>query len=364
MATQDNVIDIGVVTDASPVGRAGFGTCALADDCTMSERVRYFESATAIDAAQTAGDITAGQAAGLKAALSQSPRPQRVAAIRVDPAASGGIAGELSAVQAEQGDWFGLGFVSRDKAHILAAAAWVEANDKMFFAQTSDADAVAGTAGNVLETLESSSRHATRGHWYSDDDVPFAFALLARFLAADPDIESTQADYIQLSGIPADDANITPTQRAQLAAYNAAFYLTLGGVPASGGGNKMASGRFVDTQLAVGWMRARVSETLKQLLLDFAARKSKIPFTDVGFGYIEGAVFDVLYQGVRAGHFSDTDEAGPYVNMPKRAELGDADVAARNLPFTFGAPEAGGVLTIQGTGLISANLDLVASLAA
>lgn len=458
MATQNTVIDIGVVTDAAPVGRAGFGTAAYADAAAMAERIRYYETATAIAADLSAGDITQAQADALNAALAQEIRPARVAAIRADPSATAqvdtvtvggtpaeddvatitingtdfsytvlsgdttddvatalrsavnggsepvtaagtgsdvtltadtagepftasvtatgdvtlslanttanaGIIPELDAVLAANAGWFGLGIASTDRDVVGQAASWAETNKRLFFAQTSSADALAGTSPNVLEDLQSNSYNWTRGHWYSDDDEPFAFALLARFLAVDPDVETTQVDCISLAGIPSDEDNISATQKLTLEGYNAGYYLPLYDVAASGGGNKLASGRFVDVQLTVAWLEARVSEALAQMLLDYASRGSKVPFTDIGFAAVEERVRDVLALGVRAGHFDDTEDASPYVNMPARANVSSADASARRLVFDFGAPLAGGVLTVQGTGTVSANLDTISALA-
>lgn len=81
-ANFDDTIQVSVTTDAAPLGRAGFGTLLVVDAATMSERVRYYTTAAAVTADETAGDITAAQGTALRLALSQRPRPSRVAAGR------------------------------------------------------------------------------------------------------------------------------------------------------------------------------------------------------------------------------------------------------------------------------------------
>lgn len=81
-ANFDDTIQVSVTTDAAPLGRAGFGTLLVVDAASMAERVRYYTSTTAITADETAGSITAAQGTALRLALSQRPRPARVAAGR------------------------------------------------------------------------------------------------------------------------------------------------------------------------------------------------------------------------------------------------------------------------------------------
>jgi hypothetical protein len=82
MATFDDVIQVSVLTDAAPVGRAGFGVAIVCDAASMAERVRYYTTPAGASADQVAGEITAAQLAHINAAFAQNPRPARVGAGR------------------------------------------------------------------------------------------------------------------------------------------------------------------------------------------------------------------------------------------------------------------------------------------
>lgn len=81
-ASFDPNIDVVVTTDAPAVTRRGFGTPIIVDAAGMSERVLYFETLAAAQAAQVAGDITSAQLTHITSAFGQAQRPQRIGAGR------------------------------------------------------------------------------------------------------------------------------------------------------------------------------------------------------------------------------------------------------------------------------------------
>lgn len=83
MANQNDVVNADVLIGGTALSRAGFGVALCADaGGSMSERVRFYESATVVATDLAAGDITAAQATHLTAALAQ-PKVRRVAAGRI-----------------------------------------------------------------------------------------------------------------------------------------------------------------------------------------------------------------------------------------------------------------------------------------
>lgn len=82
-ANIDSSINITVQPDAPPVGRQGFGTCILADVCTIPERVRYYSTLAAAQADRLLGVISAAQLVGIQSAFNlKRARPRRVGVAR------------------------------------------------------------------------------------------------------------------------------------------------------------------------------------------------------------------------------------------------------------------------------------------
>lgn len=271
-----------------------------------------------------------------------------VATLTTPNQALGTVASELDALLAENSDWYGFSLVSRTKADIEAAAAWAEANQRFFAAQTSDADVKTTATTDVMSVLQDASYNYTKIKWYSDDSVHMMFALLCNRLSVDPDVQTTIWDFVTLAGITPDVGNITTTELNNIISKNGGAYLTLGGVGATGGGNKQSSGRFTDVQITVDWLKARLDEAHKQLLLDASNRGSKIPFTDSGFSQIGAVAENIGDLAVRAGHLERVlDEQGtlisPVVDLPARASISDPDVTARHYQYCFIGLLAGAV---------------------
>jgi hypothetical protein len=464
MATFDDVIQVSVLTDAAPVGRAGFGVAIVCDAASMAERVRYYTTPTAAATDQTAGEITAAQLAHINAAFAQNPRPARVGAGRTsssdvaqvntvtvggtpvsgdytitingtaftytatvptddnddiaaglrsainggsEPVTASGaaaaviitadvagdafdvgtltapgtgtltnvattanqsVATELAAVLAESSAWYGFNLVSRDALDIERAASWAETNQRFHYAQTSDADVLTSATDDIASVLQDASYNYTKIMWYSTDNTAAAFAHLANRLAVDPDVQTTIWDYVTLSGISTDVGSLTDTQLSNLTAKNAGAYLTLGGVGATGGGNRQSSGRFSDVQITIDWLKARLEEAHAQLLLNYSNRGSKIPFTDLGFAAVGAVARGVLELGIRAGHFERTtdsqgDEISPFVTLPLRANVSAGDVSARLLRYTCGALLAGAVQRVVVTAQLTDDIATLALLA-
>lgn len=438
MANFDDTIDVQVRTDATPVGRAGFGTAIIIDNAGMTERVLFFSSPAEAQTAFDASDITAAQLAAIQTGFAQNIRPSKIgagradlsaqaqvatitinstedgnhtatingttytfaassntadqiatglaAAVDADPgvgataatnvitvtatvpgtpftiaaAAPAGtapavaettpnrsIASELSAILAENGQWYGFSIVSRVKATIEAVAAWAETNKRFFGAQTSDADVLTSATDDVMSNLQDASYDYTKIDWYSDDSAHEMFALVCDRLAVDPDVQTTTWVDVTLKGITPDDANLNTTQLGFILAKNGGAYLTKAGVGATGGG-KQSSGRWSDVQITVDWLQARLFEAHAQLQLDYANRGLKIPYTDLGFSRIGARAEEVLGIALRAGHIEEQlDDQGvrisPYIKLPARVDIGQPDVAARKYSYECGGLLAGAV---------------------
>lgn len=83
------------------------------------------------------------------------------------------------------------------------------------------------------------------------------------------------------------------TQQRAARAKNANIYTSIGGLGATQEG-KMASGRYIDTQIGVDWIQVRLAEAINQRIL----ASKKVPYTDAGFAIIRADITQVLQTGL------------------------------------------------------------------
>lgn len=266
------------------------------------------------------------------------------------------VADGLDEILGAGASFYGFTLERREDHNLLSAAAWAEANSRLFLAQTSSSGVLSGAyavdATDIGSRLRAASYRHTALLYHHSDSEPAAAAWAAQRLAVNPDQQTTIWKFATLSGIT--PSAITSTQKTALLSRNANVYLTFFGSGSTGNGDA-ADGTKLDLVLTADWLKARVEEALAQLLLNATARGSKLPYTDDGFNTFSATTLRVLDLGVRAGHFV----AGTtFVTMPELSQVSNSDRANRHLAFTFGAAPAGAVESVGVVGYVS--LDLAA----
>lgn len=266
----------------------------------------------------------------------------------VDATSDPGVATDLAAVTAANPSWYGLGLDSNSSAEILAAAAWIESNKRLFLANTTDT--VAGTSttsGNVIHTLKTSD-YARTGCYYTNTQLNYTgFGSLCGQLTATPG--SNTFAFKKIPGVVAD--SLSETQYLAILANNGNVYNVLTSNGASLGANitqfgTSASGEFLDITQFVDWLTSQIQIAVLSVLINNA----KIPYTDLGVDMIKSVVQGVLNDGVNVGGLSSNP--APTVSAPLVANIDSNDIAIRNLPnVTFQGTLAGAIhtLTINGT---------------
>lgn len=255
----------------------------------------------------------------------------------------GGIAAEYAAVKAEDNDFYGVMMTSSATLEIAALAAAVEADLKIFVAQSADDDILSDTAGNLAETLNAAAYNRT-ALIFSRDNLDYANgAWMGLQLAKDPG--SSTWNFKTLSGVTAD--TLTDTQISNVESNEANHYTTTKGINMTGLGT-MASGRFIDVTRGIDWLQTRMQERIVQLL----ANSDKIPYTDVGAQALENEVRAQLAAGVSQGVLASDPE--PTVSKPLVADVSSADRAARIYgDIEFSATLAGAIHTVNIQGTVS-----------
>lgn len=213
-----------------------------------------------------------------------------------------GIATDLAAIQGESDAWYGMVGCAFTDADIQEAAAYIEAQKKIFIA-VSSTSAIATTSttdlGSVLKgksykrtgLIFTGSSYVAEGKdaaWVGGQ-LPFtpgannwAFKTL---VGCTPDV-LTQTQQTILIGDPV----------AGVQGKNVNIYQTVGGVNITQMGT-MASGQYIDITVGVDWLESTLQVNIYSALVNAA----KIPYTDKGTGILISAVKAAIDQGVVNG---------------------------------------------------------------
>lgn len=251
------------------------------------------------------------------------------------------VANDLAAVQSADSDWYALVLTSHVSADVQAAAAWVEAETKLFITSSSDAEILnAGSTTDIAYILNAAAYERT-AVLYSATDTTFPEAAwLGKQLPTDPG--STTWMFKTLSGVTFDA--LTDTQSLAARAKEANTYESIAGVNMTQEGT-VASGEYIDIIRGVDWLQARIRENVFARFVNLP----KIPYTDAGIAIIEGEINSALTDGVANGFLAEDPQYT--ITVPLAANVSSVDKAARLLPdVEFLAYLAGAIhkTTIQG----------------
>lgn len=294
----------------------------------------------------TASNQGAGTYVGLVAALGawQSVEVLDVNLLTLEQNhADPGLATDLAAIQLENPDWYAVVNPWNSKASILAIAAWVEANEKLFVAQTQDTPVIADAEAGATDVAKSAktAAYARTAIIYDPNNGSFAdAALLGRCLPEDPGSETWALK--TLAGVPA--RGYTGTHLTNLKAKRCGWYYTVAGRNLVQEG-RVAANEWIDT---VRGRDALKVDMQGRLLLRLADAR-KVPYTDAGAVLVQGEISASLDAFVRRGLISD---GSVVVTVPKVATQSSTDRSNRYFPgITFTGVLAGAIhkLSIQGT---------------
>lgn len=190
---------------------------------------------------------------------------------------------------------FGQVFISsRAKAEIIATAEVAEANNRLFVAQTSDADVGSKTAGNVAETLMKSNYANTKLVNHSDTE---GLACALGSVMANQRLGAVGDLYSEFSGITPQE--YTETQMSNFDAQNVAYYTTVNAI--NGGGVEQYAKNILYGNVQVNgeitkrrYIRFTVDLLLKAKVLDFLAKK--LTYQESSNNILEGELKSVLIE--------------------------------------------------------------------
>jgi hypothetical protein len=253
-----------------------------------------------------------------------------------------GIATDLNAILALDANWYGLVLDSQSPAEITAAAAWAEANGKLFIWNTTDSLCMnPSDTTNIMYTEKLLSHTRSAGLMSASRLLSYSGAAWqGRLFPTIPGSENWA--FKTLSGVIADP--LTTTQIHAVEGFNGSVYSTIFGLNLTQFG-KRPDGQWIDITRGIDALTNAIQVGILALL----ANNLKIPYTDAGVDMIRSVLTAALTQFVNTGFLAASP--APFVSVPLVANLSPTSRQSRNLPLvSFTAQLAGAIdsVTIQG----------------
>lgn len=257
-----------------------------------------------------------------------------------------GVAADLGAIKNENNNWYGLITLYNSKAFILAVAAWVESNEKLYCALSQDTPIITTAdsgATDVAKTLETSAYARTFPAYHPATGAFLDAAWMGECLPMDPGSETWK--FKLLNSVAA--VVLTTTHQTNLTDKHCNYFYEVATKNITTEGFT-SSGEFVDVIRFRDWLKARMGERIFARLIN----AKKIAYTDAGIAIIESEVRAQLDEGIEVGGLANDPK--PKVTVPKAASVSSADKNARTLNnVTFTATLAGAIHKLVITGVIT-----------
>lgn len=236
-----------------------------------------------------------------------------------------GIATDLAAIKLASNSWYGLITLFNSEALVDAAAAWVEANTKLYPAATMDSAvctvAESSTATDVAHDIKAAAYARSWTFHHPSPDQFADAAEMGKFFVISPGGETWRMK--TLAGVTVE--TYTDTEITNMRAKYAHYYYDIGGRSVVGGDAKTGSGEYVDVTRFIDWYTSE----LQADLADLAIGINKIPFTNAGIALVAAKVKKRNQAGILAGGIADSP--APTVEVPDVSDVTTADKTAREL---------------------------------
>lgn len=242
-----------------------------------------------------------------------------------------GVDADLSAIRAEDADWYHLACAYNSKDITEEVADWAETQRVLFFCNTSDTNAMDPLeTGDIQSTLDAKSYERTMCIFDKTGTDGFAGvgagAERAPFDPGAPPDAGGDFNAKTLAGVRAN--GLTPDQKTKLRdkgytviETTAGRHHTLGGDAA--GGKPMDQTRFED------WFAVRLQEDIAAMTLN----NGRIPMSKKGLAMYESICRARIAAGITAGGILEVDSEGnePKISIPTLGQIPANDRAARVL---------------------------------
>jgi hypothetical protein len=237
----------------------------------------------------------------------------------------------LSAIKAQNNDWYAVSTSARSMIHQQECAQWVQANEKLGILTSGDDAIVDAETGDIATWAKLNNLDRVIVFYHPDakladaavdalaplDPIPEA-AYFSKMLAKHPG--SATWKFKELQSIPTYE--LTQGQASTVEGKNATWYMTTADVPMTAEG-KTAAGEYIDVIQGLDWLKARI----QNLVFTPLVQQDKIPYTDEGVQILVSSLRAALDEGVRYQILASYD-----ISYPAVADLAANWKAARVLP--------------------------------
>jgi hypothetical protein len=204
-------------------------------------------------------------------------------------------------------------------ADVLAVAAAVETQSKIFATISADTDIKADANNNILKQLNALNYNRTF-LMYTETPTDWANAAwLGRMLPLQPG--SATWAYKELIGVN-DNSNLNATERANIKLRKGNYFTELAGIEVTFLGT-MVSGEYIDVIHGLDWLESFIQENIAELLI----AAPKIPYNNNGIGLIENSLRASLQEAVLRGIINQDF----IITVPDILNVSSANKAARLL---------------------------------
>jgi hypothetical protein len=258
----------------------------------------------------------------------------------VDTTADDAIATDLALIQAADDTWYHLTLAGpNSKLRVVAVAAYIETQEKIFGYTSHDDDNVASNTTCIAYLLHAASYYRTYGIFTRDQTKAAAATWASRSLPYNPG--SMTWAYQSLPGTTVD--TLTTAEALQLETYKMNRYENVSDTPVTLNG-WMAAGEWIDVIQTRDWLKVRLQERFLLLLINMAAAGKKIPYTEAGKESILTQFRAQFDEGIANGAISAEE---PYsIVAPNVADVSTADKIDRILPGVSASAKLAGAIHI------------------
>jgi len=241
--------------------------------------------------------------------FAQNPRPLRVAIGRWDGTGAETAVQAVTACRVANTDWYDCMVCGAAKAEHISIAAYIEtATPKSTYMHvTSDAEILAQTAGNVMDSLSGSKRRRTMGQYSSDADAVAAIQGYA--MGANTGLDNSAYTLNLKLELGITPENLTSAQVAIIEGYKGNVYVKRGTSFSVFEKGTMYDGTKFDEVLYLDMME----NDLQLAVMDLLTSLPKVPQTDGGVAMICNVLSSVCNTYRRIGFLAPGIWTGPQI---------------------------------------------------
>lgn len=338
----DSIVRVNLIIRGAAQQRSEMNTALLLSENTVINSTDRVKEYTNLQDIQTAGFAPGSPEYDAAAAyFGQSMVPGKVCIGSVGSSEQWATA--LTDCRAKNTDWYAVVPLGAEKTDITAMAAVVEAFSpaSAMIYQTEDTDALAGTTGNVFETLKDAGYRKSMGIYSTDANCAAAVAGYAMGANTGADDSAYTLFAKELAGVATED--LTADNVAAIEEDNGNVYVKRGVYYSVFEQGKMADGTYWDEVYYLDIL----SEALLRAYMDLLQGTTKIPQTAAGAAMIQTALISPLenarsigfigsgvWNGGTIGNLADGAAlpSGYYIQIGSFDDQDQADREARVAP--------------------------------